>query len=340
VEAGTGARFKCFNTTIASQLNGVASDLEALPVLPISDLDAYAGAAATREALDRFWHTLSAPVRAVIDGPRTLTETEREEAVRREAIREVLVQQGEEPAGDGMSSREVKELVEGQQGLRRNDSLPLGLAIVIDSLLFLSALWSQPGQKFAAFARMMKDLRGEKERPLALVQGSKDIQHNPDFSFLRPYVFTHYDEVYIALPVSGDFAKEPETQILNTLRIAWQAGKIITRASVPSATIERQLAAAGSRLAVKPENDNDAVDARHEEEREPVAASPIPLKWQRPQVNFVAYRFLPGAFEQMVLQAMVPNMPGTEETSEGKADTNGEDELFDQSYPYGPRRDA
>jgi hypothetical protein len=54
------------------------------------------------------------------------------------------------------------------------------------------------------------------------------------------------------------------------------------------------------------------VDARYEEEREPVAASPIPLKWQRPQVNFVAYRFLPGAFEQMVLQAMVPNMPGAE----------------------------
>ena len=340
VEAGTGARFKCYNTMIASQLNGVASDLEALPQLPVKELDSYAGAQATREALDRFWFTLATPVRNLIDGPQTQTETEREEAVRREAIAEALGTRTEAADGAELSSLEAKELVDSQQGLRRNDTLPLGLAIVIDSLLFLSALWSQPGQKFAAFARMMKDLRGEKERPLALVQGSKDIQRNPDFSFLRPYVFTHYNEVYIALPVSGDFAKEPETQILNTLRIAWQAGKIITRASVSSATIERQLAAAGSRLAVQPENDNEAVDARFEEVREPVAASPIPLKWQRPQVNFVAYRFLPGAFEQMVLQAMVPNMPGTEETSEGKADTNGEDELFDQSYPYGPRRDA
>ncbi len=312
VEAGTGARFKCYNTMIASQLNGVASDLEALPQLPVKELDSYAGAQATREALDRFWFTLATPVRNVIDGPQTQTETEREEAVRREAIAEALGTRTDEAGGAEMSSLEAKELVDSQQGLRRNDTLPLGLAIVIDSLLFLSALWSQPGQKFAAFARMMKDLRGEKERPLALVQGSKDIQHNPDFSFLRPYVFTHYDEVYLALPVSGDFAKEPETQVLNTLRIAWQAGKIITRASVSSATIERQLAAAGSRLAVKPENDNDAEDARYAEEREPVAASPIPLRLPKAQVNFVAYRFLPGTFEQMVLQAMVPNMPGSE----------------------------
>lgn len=83
VEAGTGNRFKCYNTTIASQLNGVASDLAALPILPISDLDAYAGAAATREALDRFWYTLTGPVRGIIDGPRTQTETEREDAAPR-----------------------------------------------------------------------------------------------------------------------------------------------------------------------------------------------------------------------------------------------------------------
>lgn len=320
VEAGTGQQFKCYNTTIASQLNGVAADLAALPVLPISELDSYAGAAATREALDRFWFTLTAPVRGLIDGPQTQTETEREEAVRRDAIREALGTRTDEAASDEMSSSDVKELVEGQQGLRRNDALPLGLAIVIDSLLFLSALWSQPTEKFAAFSRMMRGLRGEKERPLALVQGAHDIQDNPDFSFLRPYVFTHFDEVYLALPVSGALAEEQETQILNTLRIAWQAGKIIKRASVSSATIERQLAASGSRLVQKPQNDNEAApEAPYEEDREPVAASPLPLKLPKSQANFVAYRFLPGAFEQMVLQAMIPDMPGSE-------DEAGEDE--------------
>jgi hypothetical protein len=30
----------------------------------------------------------------------------------------------------------------------------------------------------------------------------------------------------------------------------------------------------------------------------------------------VAYRFLPGAFEQMVLQAMVPNMPGEDDAAD------------------------
>jgi hypothetical protein len=321
VESGTGARFKCYNTTIASQLNGVAADLAALPVLPISELDSYAGAAATREALDRFWFTLTTPVRAVIDGPSMQTETEREEAVRRDAIREVMVRQGEEVTQDKLSSSQVKDLVESQQGLRRNDALPLGLAIVIDSLLFLSALWSQPSQKFAAFARMMKDLRGEQERPLALVQGSKDIQTNPDFDFLRPYVFTHFDEVYLALPVSGPLAKEPETQILNTLRIAWQAGKIVKRASVSSAAIERQLKAAGSPLLDRmaepePEVAEPEADA-YSEEREPVAASPFPLKFPHSDATFVAYRFLPGAFEQMVLQAMVPAMPGEEDAPDG-----------------------
>ena len=44
--------------------------------------------AATREALDRFWFTLATPVRGLVDGPQTQTETEREEAVRREAIAE------------------------------------------------------------------------------------------------------------------------------------------------------------------------------------------------------------------------------------------------------------
>lgn len=317
VEAGTGARFKCFNTTIASQLNGVASDLEALPVLPISDLDAYAGAAATREALDRFWHTLSAPVRAVIDGPRTLTETEREEAVRREAIREVLVQQGEEPGGDGMSSREVKELVEGQQGLRRNDSLPLGLAIVIDSLLFLSALWSQPGQKFAAFARMMRELRGEKEKPLKLVSGAKEIQDNEDFRFLRPYIFTMFEDVHVALPVRGSLAEEQDTQILSTLLIAWQAGKIVKRTWLSSSAIERRLNAAGSPL-MKRAAAEEVPDDLFEEDREPMAASPLPLKM--PVANFVAYRFLPGAFEQMVLQAMSPELPEDEAPKAGKSE--------------------
>lgn len=183
VEAGTGAQFKCYNTTISSQLNGVAADLAALPVLPISELDSYAGAQATREALDRFWFTLTAPVRGLVDGPETQTETEREEAVRRDAIREALGTRTEEEESDGLSSTDVKELVEGQQGLRRQDALPLGLAIVIDALLFLSALWSQPSEKFAAFARMMRDLRGEKERPLALVTGAHDIQDNPGIQF-------------------------------------------------------------------------------------------------------------------------------------------------------------
>ncbi|MEQ9507056.1 MAG: hypothetical protein RLO80_12395 [Hyphomonas sp.] len=345
VEAGTGARFKCYNTTIASQLNGVAADLAALPVLPISELNSYAGAQATREALDRFWFTLMTPVRAVFDGPETQTETEREEAVRREAIAEALGTRTEGPGGEDLSSAQVKNLVEAQQGLRRDDALPLGLAIVIDSLLFLSALWSQPAQKFAAFARMMRDLRGEKERPLALVQGAHDVQENPDFAFLRPYIFTHYDEVYLALPVRGKLADEQETQILNTLRIAWQAGKLIKRASVSSATIERQLAASGSRLVKVLEADNDAdAAAPYEEDREPVAASPLPLKFPVSRANFVAYRFLPGAFEQMVLQAMVPNMPGAEdeaaETPEAEAGKDGDEELFDKSYPYGPRGDA
>ncbi len=322
VEAGTGAQFKCYNTTIASQLNGVAADLAALPVLPISELDSYAGAAATREALDRFWFTLTAPVRGLVDGPETQTETEREEAVRRDAIREALGTRTDEAANDEMSSSDVKELVEGQQGLRRNDALPLGLAIVIDALLFLSALWSQPTEKFAAFSRMMRELRGEKEKPLALVQGAHDIQDNLDFQFLRPYVFTHFDEVYLALPVSGELAREQDTQILNTLRIAWQAGKIIKRASVSSATIERQLAASGSWLVQRPQNDNEAApEASYEEDKQPIAASPLPLKLPRSQANFVAYRFLPGAFEQMVLQAMIPDMPEADEDAETAEET-------------------
>lgn len=319
VEAGTGNRFKCYNTTIASQLNGVASDLAALPILPISDLDAYAGAAATREALDRFWFTLTGPVRGILDGPRTQTETEREDALRREAIREVLARQGEEVPREEMSSREVKELVAAQQGLRRDDALPLGLAIVIDALLFLSALWSQPGQKFAAFARMMRDLRGEKERPLALVSGAKEIQDNEDFSFLRPYIFTMYDDVHVALPVRGRLAEEQESQILSTLLIAWQEGKIVKRTWVSSAAIERRLKAAGSPLMKKeaePEPEEDLFD---EEEREPMAASPFPVKVPDSKANFVAYRFMPGAFQQMVLQAMLPSMPD-EDAAEPVAD--------------------
>lgn len=312
-EAGTGARFKCYNATIASQLNGVASDLAALPILPISDLDAYAGAAATREALDRFWFTLTAPVRAVIDGPKTLTETEREDAVRREAIREVMVRQGgEEAAGDEMSSREVKELVEGQQGLRRDDALPLGLAIVIDSLLFLSALWAQPGQKFAAFARMMRDLRGEKEMPLALVSGAKEIQDDENFTFLRPYIFTMFDDVHLALPVRGKHAEDQDTAILSTLLIAWQEGKIVKRTWLSSSAIERRLKAAGSPLAHE-----DTVEQKPEPPSEEqklraagLALTRLPFSGQ---ANFVAYRFLPGAFQQMVLQAMLPHMPEPEE---------------------------
>lgn len=93
--------------------------------------------------------------------------------MRRDAIREALGTRTEQAESDGLSSTAVKELVEGQQGLRRQDALPLGLAIVIDALLFLSALWSQPGEKFAAFSRMMRDLRGEKERPLALVRARR-----------------------------------------------------------------------------------------------------------------------------------------------------------------------
>ncbi len=315
VEAGTGARFKCYNTTISSQLGGVAADLAALPVLPISELDSYAGAQATREALDRFWFTLTAPFRGLVDGPETQTETEREEAVRRDAIREALGTRTDDASSEGLSSTAVKQLVEGQQGLRRNDALPLGLAIVIDSLLFLSALWSQPTERFAAFSRMMRELRGEKERPLALVGGAHSIQANPDFHFLRPYVFTHFDEVYLALPVSGELTKEPATQILNTLRIAWQAGKIIKRASVSSATIERQLGAVGSPLIARLNETEAAAEAEepYEEDREPIAASPLPLQFPKSRANFVAYRFLPGAFEQMVLQAMVPDMPGAED---------------------------
>lgn len=319
VEAGTGNRFKCYNTTIASQLNGVASDLAALPILPISDLDAYAGAAATREALDRFWYTLTGPVRGVIDGPRTQTETEREDALRREAIREVLARQGEEAPQEDMSSREVKELVAAQQGLRRDDALPLGLAIVIDALLFLSALWSQPGQKFAAFARMMRDLRGEKERPLALVSGAKEIQNNEDFSFLRPYIFTMYDDVHIALPVRGVLAEAQDSQILSTLLIAWQEGKIVKRTWVSSVAIERRLKAAGSPLMKKEPEPEPEVDL-FEEDREPMAASPLPLKLPETRANFVAYRFMSGAFQQMVLQAMIPEMPGEDE-AEPDADT-------------------
>lgn len=330
VESGSGARFKCYNPSIASQMNGVAADLAALPVLPISQLDSYAGAAATREALDRFWFTLMTPVRAVIDTPRAQTETEREEAVRRAAIAEALGQRADEAAAEEMSSSEVKELVEAQEGLRRDDALPLGLAIVIDSLLFLSALWSQPTEKFAAFARMMRELRSEKERPIALVGGAHEIQRNPDFSFLRPYIFTHYDEVYLALPVAGPLAKETETQILNTLRIAWQAGKIVKRASVSSAAIQRQLEAAGSDLIERmgePHADNDDVpDGRYEEEPETHAASAFPLRLPvRPRATFVAYRFLPGAFEQMVLQAMVPDMPGGGEEPLDEADEPLED---------------
>lgn len=319
VEAGTGNRFKCYNTTIASQLNGVASDLAALPILPISDLDAYAGAAATREALDRFWFTLTGPVRGILDGPRTQTETEREDALRREAIREVLARQGEEVPREEMSSREVKELVAAQQGLRRDDALPLGLAIVIDALLFLSALWSQPGQKFAAFARMMRDLRGEKERPLALVSGAKEIQDNEDFSFLRPYIFTMYDDVHVALPVRGRLAEEQESQILSTLLIAWQEGKIVKRTWVSSAAIERRLRAAGSPLMKKEAEPEPEVNLFEEEEREPMAASPFPVKVPDSKANFVAYRFMPGAFQQMVLQAMLPSMPD-EDAAEPVAD--------------------
>jgi len=313
VEIGTGTPFKCYNTTISSQMNGAAVDLAALPVLPISELDSYAGAQATREALDRFWYTLATPVRGLVDGPEMQTETEREEAVRRDAIREALGTRTQETESNGLSSTAVKELVEGQQGLRRQDALPLGLAIVIDTLLFLSALWSQPGEKFAAFSRMMRDLRGEKERPLALVTGAHDIQKNPDFNFLRPYVFTHFDEVYLALPVSGELAQDQATQILNTLRIAWQAGKIVKRASVSSETIERQLLAAGSALIGRLKNSDAAADAPHQKDREPVAASPLPMGFPKSRSNFVAYRFLPGAFEQMVLQAMVPDMPGAED---------------------------
>ncbi len=315
VEAGTGNRFKCYNTTIASQLNGVASDLAALPILPISDLDAYAGAAATREALDRFWYTLTGPVRGIIDGPRTQTETEREDALRREAIREVLARQGEEAPQAEMSSREVKQLVAAQQGLRRDDALPLGLAIVIDALLFLSALWSQPGQKFAAFARMIRDLRGEKERPLALVSGAKEIQDNEDFSFLRPYIFTMYDDVHIALPVRGKLAEEQNSQILSTLLIAWQEGKIVKRTWVSSAAIERRLKAAGSPLMKKEaEPEPEEPVATPYEEPEPAKAAGLPaFKMPESKANFVAYRFMPGAFQQMVLQAMIPGMPGEDE---------------------------
>jgi hypothetical protein len=332
VESGSGARFKCYNPSIASQMNGVAADLAALPVLPISQLDSYAGAAATREALDRFWFTLTAPVRGIVDGPQTQTETEREEAVRREAIAEALGNRAGEVAGAEMSSSDVKELVEAQEGLRRDDALPLGLAIVIDSLLFLSALWSQPTEKFAAFARMMRDLRGEKERPLALVTGAHDIQENPDFAFLRPYVFTHYDEVYLALPVAGPLAKEQATQILNTLRIAWQAGKIIKRASVSSSAIQRQLEAAGSDLLERmktPDADNDDragddEDDLFDRKRETKAASLVPPRWPVSNTTFVAYRFLPGAFEQMVLQAMVPDMPGAGQDDEDEDTEAGE----------------
>lgn len=330
VEQGSGANFKCYNPAIASQLNGTAADLAALPVLEITQLDSYAGAAATREALDRFWFTLTAPVRGVVDGPKTQTETEREDAVRREALAEVRRARPDEAEEEALSSSDVKQLVEGQNGLRRNDALPLGLAIVIDSLLFLSALWAQPSEKFASFARMMRELRGEKERPMALVGGAKEIQSNPDFSFLRPYVFTHYDEVYLALPVAGPLAKEQGTQILNTLRIAWQAGKIIKRASVSSAAIERQLAASGSDLLARmkePVADDDYVtgeDELFDEPKEPAAAPAFPMRLPRANTTFVAYRFLPGTFEQMVLQAMVPLMPGADEEVEEELDAEEE----------------
>ena len=72
----------------------------------------------------------------------------------------------------------------------------------------------------------------------------------------------------------------------------------------------------GSPLIARLRDSEAADEAPYEEDREPVAASPLPLNFPKSRSNFVAYRFLPGAFEQMVLQAMVPDMPGAEEESD------------------------
>jgi hypothetical protein len=101
---------------------------------------------------------------------------------------------------------------------------------------------------------------------------------------------------------------------------------------VSSSAIQRQLEAAGSDLLERmktPDADNDDragddEDDLFDRKRETKAASLVPPRWPVSNTTFVAYRFLPGAFEQMVLQAMVPDMPGAGQDDEDEDTEAGE----------------
>lgn len=278
-EPGSNRRFQCHNTGIGSQLTAIASELESLPVFTITELKTYAGAEATREALDRFWYSLVQPIRKISGSADTETQDEREDAIRRAAIADALGDQGASPDGDeeNLSSRDIKKIVSAKQGLQGSDTLPMGIAFIVDFLLLLSAVWSKPVQRFEAFMRVLKEFDEMEKSPLGMVENARELANDPDFAFLRKYLFVANNEDHVAVPV-GLAARSSDSVLMNNLMIAWRQGDIAMRVHMSDKAIRKQLIRSGSVLA-------DTLDMK--------------------TAQFDAFRFKKGAFESLVMKGLV-----------------------------------
>lgn len=265
---GGGATFQCYNVGIANDLSGAANNLESLPILETPQLNAFVGAGATREALDRFWYTLAGPIRPLFFKDPEVSRDEQLDAAVRQGVNQGLARAGSAEAADAPPP----------QGLRfgGGDALPLGLALVIDGLLFLSSLWSRPGETFAAFNLMIRNLRKIENTPLDLIAGARALENDPNYQFLRPHVFEYANEIYLAVPGGFALATDPQVKALSNFRVALSAGGVLARenAAIPSRTILRCIM------------DNGNI---------PPSENP----------RYRAWRFNPRAYENMVMLGMI-----------------------------------
>lgn len=243
-------QFQCPNLEIAASLRSVSNNLKDLPILQTPNLPTYAGATATREAVDRFFYTVKSFV-PFVNAEQVRPETEREAAIERAAVSRAL---GEQAAEDTFieTSDQAISFVRSQKGIRADDAMPLILAFFIDGLLFLTSFWSRPSARFTAFGRLMREMREEKERPFEIVMGVKGLLENENYKALSPYLFNRANEEYLAVPTQTN---TPEALQIAQIAMIWQASKILVPApTLGSKGIAKRLKAAGSDVANDPRN--------------------------------------------------------------------------------------
>ncbi len=285
VVGSNGATISCPDAQLQMALRGVVRAIDQLPELEKPKIAAVEGSEATIEAFRRltttFFGLLSFKLPPSADELREL---------QKKAVQSVELQ-----AGDGAKARQAMSS-EQAAGLAKRDYVPLSVAIFVDLCLLLVSI----GRPVNRFVGMQEAIREAERGPVyPILQRFWDI-HSDDkrvkiFEVFRDVIFDLNGQYHVAVPLNVPRHAENRTELkreaqnLANICYALEGKGILVKpwGFLPGALAYRQLRRRGSKFV------------------ESYAMAPARLRRRMEKPAFKVYRFRKGAWQEMILGAVM-----------------------------------